>query len=597
MEDPSQPHWRRFTKVRPNRKLMSKRARKIESATLKHAHTFIVRRWDNIKNVRRHALAWLLLMGLLIGISGLQMMTYQDSYNKVAASSGGTYAEGVTGPLETINPLFAATSAEKSANELIFSGLLGYDRDNKLRGDLADTWRIENNGARYVFDLKQNVRWHDGAPVTADDIVFTIDRIKNPLTRSALYNTWRNVDVKKISKYSVSFDLTAPYAPFAHALTLGIIPKHILNSVPPEAMREDNFNRSPVGTGAFVFNRLQLIDPDQARVVLYLSSNHEYLRGAPKLERFQMHVYKDREQVKQAFLTSEINAAADLASSDLKQIRVEKPDAQDSGSTIYDGTYALFRTDSDILQDVKVREALRFATDRKKVLGSINGYGKELEGPLLSDHYSSIASKKQPGFDIESAKKKLDEAGWVVKGDKRVKDGKDLRLIVVSPQSGDYPEILKATTANWRSLGITIETQLVPAETIQQNVLLPRAYDVLIYELEIGVDPDVYAYWHSSQAGPRGLNLSNYKSEAADEALTSAQSRSEDNLRRPKYESFVDTWIRDVPAVALFQPSLHYVTTGSSETLKQNTIVSDSIGRYRSIELWTIQTQTFYKTP
>lgn len=576
---------------------MTKRARKIESATLKHAHTFIIRRWDNVKSVRRFALGWLVLVALLIGASALQMLQYRESFSRVAAADGGTYAEGVVGPLETINPIFSTTSAERSASELIFAGLVGYDRNNSLRGELADTWRIENNGTRYIFDLKQNVMWHDGTPVTADDVVFTIDRIKNPLTRSPLLGSWRGIAVKKTAPYQVTFDLPSAYSPFPHALTLGILPKHLLNDVPAESLRENEFNREPVGSGAFVFNRLQLIDPDNDRVVLYLTANGEYVRGTPKLERFQLHVYGNHEQVKQAFLTSEVNAAADLTTDDMRQIYEQRPQARDLEATIYDGTYAMFRMDSPKLSDVKVREALRLSVDRSALIDQLHGFGRTLNGPLLGAHYASLSTKMQPRFDVAEAGKKLDEAGWTLQNNIRTKDGVPLELTVVAPQIGDYPTILEATVENWRKLGIKVETQLASTDTIQQNVLLPRAYDVLIYELALGVDPDVYAYWHSSQADPRGLNLANYKSEVSDEALASARSRAESGLRQPKYEAFVDRWIADVPAVALYQPVLNYVTTESSRGLSQNAIVNDTIARYRSVELWTVQTAVYERTP
>lgn len=576
---------------------MTRRARKIESATLKHAHTFIVRRWDNVKTVRRFALAWLVLIALLIGISGLQMVVYSDSLSRSAAAAGGTYAEGVVGPLETINPIFATTSAERSASELIFSGLVGYDRYNRLRGDIADTWRVENNGAKYIFDLKQTLTWHDGAPLTADDVLFTIERIKNPLTRSPLQANWRGITVEKTGPYQVVFTLPAAYSPFPHALTFGILPKHLLNNVSPESMRENAFNREPVGSGAFVFNRLQLIDPDNDRVVLYMTANDAFLRGKPKLERFQLHVYGDHEQVRRAYLTSEVNAAADLTAADMKQIYDERPETRDLRASIYDGTYAMLKTDSAQLSDVKVREALRLSVDQTKVIEALNGYGRPLNGPLLGSHFSSLSAKRQPAFNLEEAGKKLDEAGWTLQNNQRIKDGAQMKLVVVAPQIGDYPAILEATVQNWRRLGIAIDTQLTSPDTIQQNVLLPRAYDVLIYELAVGVDPDVFAYWHSSQADPRGLNLSNYKSQIADEALSSARSRSETNLRQPKYEAFVDQWLKDVPAIALYQPSLNYVTTESSRGLTAGTTVNDAVGRYRSIELWTVQTKRYDKTP
>lgn len=599
MEEPSSQNWRRFTRLRPDRKRIRRSAKKIEIATLKHAHTFIIRRWDNVKDVRRFALSWAFLIGLLIAVSGLQMLAYQRAFSQVAPTDGGTFAEGVVGPLETINPLFATTSAEKSASALIFSGLLSYDQQNSLRGEIANDWRIENDGRRYVVDLKQDVSWHDGAPVTADDVVFTVDRMKNKLTKAdaSLYNSWTGISVTKLSQYSVAFDLPAANAPFPHALTFGLIPKHLLNDIKPESLREATFNRAPIGSGAFTFNRLQLIDPGQDRVVLYLNANKKFIRGAPKLERFQLHVYKDAERIKTAFMTREINAATGLSSSDLAQVKEENPNAILPKAKIYDGLYALFRTDSVILQDVKVREALRLATDRNAIIAKLHGYGEPLDGPLLPEHFVSLKNKKQPAFDLKAAAATLDQAGWVLQNNKRVKDGQELSLTVVASRTGDYPVILEAIASQWKALGITLETQLVAPETIQQNVVIPRAYDVLINELVLGADPDVYAYWHSSQAGPRGLNLSNYKSEIADETLQSAHSRSEINIRQPKYEIFVDTWLKDVPAVALYKPYLPYVTTETAVTMPQGTIVVDREGRYRNVEYWTIDRASFYKTP
>lgn len=585
-------------RLRTNRKRIKRSAKKIETATVKHAHTFIVSRWENVKNVRKLAMVWLLLVAILISVSGLQMLAYYNSYTRVAAADGGTYAEGVVGPLETINPLFAATSAERSASKLIFSGLLSYDPSNKLRGEIADTWRVENGGLKYVVDLRQNVMWHDGVEVTADDVVFTINRIKNPDVRSRLYEDWVNVTVSKISRYSVAFTIPRPYSPFVHALTFGLIPKHILESVSPESFREAPFNRQPIGTGPFTFSNLQIIDPDENRVVMYMSRNDRYVFGAPKLDQFQLHVYKDSDQIKQAFITNEINAAADVSSSAIAEIYKIKPDTSKLDVSMFNGVFAFLKNDSPYLADIKVREALRLGVDREQLIKKINNQGTRLDGPLLEAHFPSLATKQQPAFNKPAAALALDQAGWVLKDGQRVnKDGQPLKLVVASPKTADYPVLLETIAANWQALGITVERQLVAPETIQQNVLLPRAYDVLIYELAIGIDPDVYAYWHSTQADPRSLNLSNYKSAVADEALESAISRRETDLRQSKYETFVDTWIKDVPAIALYQPSLHYVTKGSSRTLTPGTLVGDSTDRYRSVHLWTTDQQRLFTTP
>lgn len=597
MEEPSPPNWRRFTRLRPDRKKIRRRARKIESATLKHAHTFIVRRWENVKHVRRFAMAWLVLVMLFIGLSGLQMLVYHRHLTHVGPVAGGTYAEGVTGPLETINPLFAATSAERSASKLIFSGLLSYDETNHLRGELASSWRAEDDGRRYVVDLREGLKWHDGQPVTADDVVFTVERMKNPLTRSLQYRSWTGVSVKKISDYSIAFELSAPNAPFPHALTFGVLPKHILNDIKPEALREADFNRTPIGTGPFVFSRLQIIDPNKDRVVLYANAYEQFVRGKPKIQRFQLHVFQDSESIRKAFITKEINGAADLSSSDINHIEDRAMGSRTLDTTIHDGVYALFRVDAPLLQDVAVREALRTGLDRREVIKSLYGNGKVLEGPLLPEQVPLLAGKRQPAHNPERAAQLLDGAGWKLEKGKRVKDKLELALTVVAPQTGDYPAVMESVAKQWRALGVTVDTQLVPSDTISQNVLLPRAYDVLIYELVLGADPDVYAYWHSSQADPRLRNLSNYRSTIADEALASALTRPDTDLRNRKYETFVDAWLRDIPAVALYKPTLHYVTTESVRALPSGSAVAEVESRYRNIELWTVETGTVYNTP
>ena len=149
----------------------------------------------------------------------------------------------------------------------------------------------------------------------------------------------------------------------------------------------------------------------------------------------------------------------------------------------------------------------------------------------------------------------------------------------------------------WEAIGITVVPQLVDSSEVQQSVIIPRNYDVLVYELAIGGDPDVTAYWHSAQADPRGLNLSNYRSAAASEALSGAQARYDSGLRIPKYETFVDSWLADVPAVALYLPQLHFITTSDVTTLLSNNAISDRTDRYRLVELWTANSGRVYNSP
>lgn len=597
-EDPNASQWKKFVRIkRPTVKHVRVRARKIEGATMRHAHRFIISRWANLRDVRRHAIAWLILAGLLVVATGLQLFWIQGAYMSKQSVSGGTYAEGVIGRIDTVNPIYASTQSERSASYLIFSSLFRYDASNNLESDLAETWTKSDDGKTYTVRLRDNAKWHDGKPVTAKDVEFTLRLIKNPQTRSNLRSTWQNVQVRAVNASQLEFTLPSAYAPFPHALTFGVLPKHILETVSPVRLREHSFNREPIGSGPFKFRSIQIINPDADRVVFQAEKNPDYYRGEVKLDRFQIHTYKDHDMLRQGFLSREINAANELTSSDLRTIKEQSPSAVINDSPIYDGVYAFLKNDNPILQDVAVRQALVKATDRDALRKVVQGFATPLEGPLLSEQVAGLEGSKQAAFNPKLAVTELEKAGWVLKNGVREKEGNRLVLTVVAPRLGDFPDLLGELAKQWRSVGVDVKTQVVDVNTYEQNIIKPRAYDVLLSEIALGVDPDVFAYWHSSQASVFGLNLANYRSGIADDALVSARSRSETELREAKYRGFVTQWLADAPAVALFQPHLRYVSTDNTHAIDAESPVIDALNRYHRIDQWTVSQDNRFKTP
>lgn len=575
--------------------MLRRSARKIENATMKHAHRFIIRRLDNVRDVRRHTLSWLALMILLIGLSVVHLSMYQNTFSKIAPVEGGVYAEGVIGSLDTMNPLFVSTSAERAASKLMFASLLSYDRKNTLRGELAETWLSDDDGRTFTVTLRDDLRWHDGTTLTVDDVMYTIGLMKNPRVNSTQYRSWIDVTATKKNDRQIVFTLPAAYAPFPHALTFGIVPKHILSQTPVDRLRESSFNREPIGSGPFEFRNLQIINKDASRLVVYMNAYTGYVLGKPKLERFQLHTYKDQAQLKQGFLTDEVSTAADLTSEDMSSIVAAKTDAVVSRALINNGVFAIFKNDTPIMKDAAVRAALQEATNRPEIIQKLHGYGALMEGPLTRDQIPGI--KKQASYNQEAAAQKLQAAGWVLSGGVRQKGGVPLALTVVAPKSGDYQVVVQTIATQWRKIGVDAKVELVSPGTIQQNVLVPRAYDVLIYELAIGSDPDVFAYWHSSQIGPLGFNLANYNSPISDDALSSARGRLDKTLRTAKYDAFTQQWLKDIPSIALYQPRMHYVADDTVRTTMSQTTLSDATSRYRSVEYWTVNRDRVNSTP
>lgn len=592
--------WRRFQRMKFSTKSLSQRARKAEAATVRHAHEFIFKRFNRIRNVRRHIASWMLLVGILIGVTALQLVWFQRSYTTEAAVDGGTYAEAVLGPINTLNPLYATTEAEQATSRLMFSSLYTYDTSGSLVSDLAESMQRDDRGTRYTVTLRDDAKWSDGRQLLADDVVFTTDLLKNPMTRTTITG-WRDIKVEKIDDHTVQFDLPSTYAPFRHALTFPVLPKHLLDTIAPEALRESSFSRSPVGSGPFTFRLEQIVDVASDRKIVHMAANTSYYRGAPKLEKFQLHVYGDHAAIARALRTNEVNAAANVSLNLLS--KQDKDRYTILKQPINNGVYALMNTQSETLKDVNVRKALQLLTDTEKVRGELPYDVKPLELPFIDNQIRAQNLPRAPKVDPNAAAKLLDEAGYTLgQNNTRAKDGVPLKIKIATLKDDEYEAALSAVAKQWRKAGIELEAEVLDtndrSRDVLQTVLQPRNFDVLIYELTMGADPDSYAYWHSSQTTRRGLNFSNYTSGLADDALASARLRIEPDLRASKYVTFAEQWLKDVPAIGLYQANAYYVQTDSTRSVDtEGAQLITPADRYGNVQYWTVRQGSVYKTP
>lgn len=571
--------------------------KKVEGATVRHARRFVFKRMDNIREVRRHVILWSLAIGLIIGASGLQLMWYQQSYRAVANANDGTYAEAVLGPINTLNPIFASTSAEESASNLLFSRLLTYDKSGKLNYDLASSMAISDDQKIYTVKLRPDARWQDGVYVRAKDVVFTVNLLKNPATRATITG-WTDITATAVDDLTVQFALPDVYAAFPHALNfLPILPEHSLRNVAASELRENAFSKNPVGSGAFTVRFVQDIDSTAGRSIIHLARNDSFYKGAAKLERFQLHVYPNSDAIVRAVTTSEVNAATDLSVAATTKITSDRYVVE--RNPINAGVYALFNTTVGVMSDKTVRQALQVGTDVKAIRDAVGRDTPEIHLPFITGQVSGDVPA-EPVYDKAAAGALLDQAGWVMDGSVRKKDGNLLRLTVVTTKNNDFEKALSTMADQWRGLGITVTTQIVdPTDTAQNvvsDILQPRKYDVLLYQLTIGGDPDVYAYWHSSQAS-RGFNFSNYSSPIGDDALASARTRIEPDLRNAKYVTFAKQWVSDAPAIGLFQATSQYVYSKNVHAIPEGEVLVSAADRYADVLYWTVGSRLVHQTP
>jgi peptide/nickel transport system substrate-binding protein len=587
---------RRFGKLTFSRKAISVRAKKVSNETVRHAHKFLIKRWHNVQEVRRHVILWILVISSLITASGVQFMWYQCTYRTTAPASTGTYAEAVLGPVSTLNPLFASSSAEKSVAELLFSRLYSYDTTGHLNNDLATSLEISSETTKYTVKIRPDALWHDGWQITAEDVVFTVNLIKDSAARTNITG-WDNITATKVDDTTIEFNLPATYAAFQHALTFPILPKHILANVEPSKLRENSYSSEPIGSGPFKLRLVQDVDSSTDRKVVHMIRNDSYYQGAPKLARFQIHVYKDHQAIINALKTGEVNAAADLSVDDISLLSDTKYTV--TSTPIQSGVYAIFNTTSSILSDKIVRQALQLGTNTKAIRQELPVTMPVLDLPFTVNQLT-VALPTAPAPDANRAQQLLDQAGWKLNGDVREKDGRQLRLSVITIQGREYEKALETLASQWRKLGVMVDAQIINSDisqNIAQSILQPRNFDVLIYQLEIGGDPDVYAYWHSSQANTQGFNFSNYSNSVSDDALLSARTRLELSLRDAKYATFARQWLNDVPAIGLYQPTMQYVHIHDLNTFDSALPLVTPIDRYASVRYWTVGSQYVFKTP
>ncbi len=559
----------------------------------------VFRRFGHLVGVRRFVAAWVLLV-FFVGLGAIWQVKSLDSfYLELVPTSGGVYREGMIGSFTTANPLFAVNDVDSSVSRLVFSGLFKIAPDGTLEPDLASSYEMNADGSEYVVHLKNDVKWQDGTQFTADDVVFTYDRIKNPEVKSPLFAGWSAIRIVARDPSTVVFLLPNTLSSFPFSMTNGIVPKHLLSSVPSVDLRSATFNTAqPIGTGPFRFNKVEVlgnsIDERQEKVTL--ETYNAYHAKKPTIDGITIRTFKDEDTMTAAFKKQEI---AGMVGLETLRDDAEDTETVQSFSTPHSGQVMVFLKNSNpILSDVNVRKALLRATDTNLLREKIGYQLINSDSPFLKSHFTYDQAKVQLPFDKAEAEKLLDSAGWVRNAEGvREKDGQKLSLRLVSQSISEYATVAQGLQEQWGAVGVLVEAVLLPEEDVQTGAIIQHDYDVLLYGVSLGPDPDVFAFWHSSQADARlksRLNLAEYSSKAADLSLESGRTRTNSELRKVKYGPFLDAWIADVPAIALYQPRFLFVVRGTLEGYRSGQFTT-AADRYYSIADWQIRREKTVK--
>ena len=488
--------------------------------------------------------------------------------------------------------MFAVSDVDRSVARLLFAGLFTYDGHNRLVGDLAKDYVVDEKGTTYTVHLKPDLRWQDGRPLTADDVVFTYQTIQNPDVQSPLAGGWQGIKISKLNSTTVVFSLTNPLAAFPFNLTNGIVPQHLLSKYSAQDLRSAAFNTvKPVGAGPFKWNGLQVKHSGKTREVLAsMIPFEQYSRGAPKVSSIIVHSFPNEETMIDAFSKQQINGMVGLH--DITKEVTDIPSTQVKSLVLTAANMAFFNTTNPILNDPKVRQALVSATDVPAIVSSLGYATRIVDEPFLSGQLGYSKQNRQLSYDQGKARQLLTEAGWTepAKAATRIKNKQPLHITLYASDKQENKMVTRHLKNDWEAVGADVDVQL-KSDDLLQSTVNAQSYDVLLFGISIGVDPDVFVYWHSSQIDPRSsrLNFSLYNSKNADAALDAGRTRIQPELRVIKYKPFLEAWQQDAPAVGLYQPRFAYVTNEKVFGLDAS-LINTPTDRFNNVQNWQVRT-------
>lgn len=586
--------FNRSTRLRWRRRL--KRSRLQVEDTRQQAEDniekHVFKRLHRFSDVRRFIFSWTAMLLLLMVVTIMQTYSLSAYYQHLSAAPGGTFEEGIIGTYSNANPIYATSDVDSSVSKLIFPGLFKYNQNNQLVGDLAASWSTDAVGKVYNVTLKDNLKWQDGQPITAQDVVYTYQTIQNPDAQSPLLNNWQGVQVVATSSKTIKFTLSNPLSSFPYTLTNGIVPEHILSSTQPSQLKSSNFDTiSPIGAGSFKMSAVQVLgnSPTNYHDVVELVSNPHYYEGESKLDRFVINAYVNQSDMVADFNNNNINAMVGLNS-------VPGKLSDDPNTYIYNipltaETMVFFRNTQPILSDVNVRKALIESIDEEKVINGLNYPVIPARGSLLPFQIGYNTKYLQYPTNITDANNVLNQDGWVLGKDGiRHKNNQPLTFNLFTQDNPDFDYVSSSLADQWRAVGVEVKVFKQQANDLQTTIAT-HSYDTLLYGISIGVDPDVFVYWDSSQAQPNsipGLNLSQYKSSIADGSLEAGRTRTDPSLRAIKYQPFLQAWQSDAPALALYQPRYLYISKGPIYGFSPK-MVNTGVDRYSNVANWEIR--------
>lgn len=527
---------------------------------------------------------------------GIRSYSFVINPAAVVAESG-VYTEGIISTIPVlINPLYVDFSqANRDVSSLIFSGLLKYDP--KLEGFVDDlaSLKISEDKKDYVFTIKDNVQWHDGTPFTVDDVIFTYgliqaDAFQNPLLKA----NFQGVKIEQVGEKTVKFSLSRPNSFFITNFNVGILPKHILGDTAVTDLLNSKFNLQPVGTGPYkVAGPLQSSDDGIQKVVMDRFDG--YYSAKPKINEIRFNVYPDEESLLKE--KGSINIVARVSNALTELIYDARFKTINYALPQYNAVF--LNTQSKILKDSKVRIALLKSLDKDALVAKLDNRVR-VDTPLMGlnqkDWINTPDQKEASGALYDAGYQfKKDDKGQILPGEiyRKDKAGTTLELTLVARaydegtlQDKEVKTTIGTLVDSWTKVGVKMNVSYL-SETDYMSAVKAKQYDMILAGQSMGYNLDTFPFWHSSQVKEDGLNLSNYRSFAADQEIEKIRETFDKDEKEARQKQLAAIISKEVPAIFLYRPNYLFLTDGKVQNINLNNMSFES-DRFVDIADWCI---------
>lgn len=529
----------------------------------------------------KFVLAVLSLCIVVTSALGLEALT--RSVMVEVPARGGALTEGVVGAPRFANPLLALSDADRDVVALTYAGLMGYDAQGELTPVLAESYTIAEDGQTYTFVLREGVKFSDGRPVTADDVVFTITRAQDPGLKSPELANWANIAVSATDARTVEFRLPQAYAPFLEETTLGILPAHLWRDITNEEFPFSTYMTEPVGAGPFKVTRV--VRSRGGSIEAYeLTAFNDYALGRPYLNGMRLLFVSDEEELRSAYVRGAVESAHGISTPNA----IRAP---------YARVFGVFfnATEERAFAELGVRKALSIAIDRERLTEeTLQGFASPVTGPVPPGSGVGATPVIIPAGEerLPAAREALTEAGWEWSDETSLwsKEGDDLQLTLRTSNVPELRAVASRIQADWQELGVPTTLELYDPASLTQEVIRPRSFSALLFGMVVGQERDLFAFWSSSERNDPGLNLTSYANRSVDSLLSAIRTESDRKAAQADLEEAVGLIAEDYPAAFTHAPDFLYAVPRDLRgiALTQVTAPSD---RFKAVYAWYRHTQ------